>query len=142
MEYNTTAENSSQNMYPTAYLSNSNRTPSFQSTVELNVSLSPQILIHVQQWLKKQSSDTRCRSIFHAKHISRTYRNQSMSSLQTDVACYVDVFTSCIGAISVLTSSWHAKTSAGVTNNQTWRILLRAYLLHYDIMYVIESEYR
>ena len=47
MDYNTTVVNSSKNMYPTAYLSNSSNTPSFASIVELNMPLSPQVLIHV-----------------------------------------------------------------------------------------------
>ena len=42
-----TAVNSISNMYPTAYLSNSRKSVSFSSIVELNNSLSTQVLIHV-----------------------------------------------------------------------------------------------
>ena len=41
MDYNTTAVNSISNMYPTAYLSNSRKSASFLSIVELNILLSP-----------------------------------------------------------------------------------------------------
>ena len=99
MEHKSTSVNSSQNMYPTAYLSNSSRTPSFQHMAELNVSLSPQVLIHVLQQLRKQASDSRCRLIFRTKDITRTYRDQSILSSQTDFAGYLDVSNSCIGAI-------------------------------------------
>ena len=78
MDYNTTAVHSSQNMYPTAYISNSSWTTSFSSTVKLNVSVSPQVLIHVVQSLKKQHSDTRYRCIVIAKDVARTYRCQSV----------------------------------------------------------------
>ena len=47
MDCNTTAVNSIWNMYPTAYLSNSRMSASFSSIVELNISLSNQVLIHV-----------------------------------------------------------------------------------------------
>ena len=47
IDYNTTSVNSSKNMYPTAHVSNSSMTPSFSTIVELNVSVSPQVLIHV-----------------------------------------------------------------------------------------------
>ena len=46
-EYNTTVVNSRQNMYPTAYLSNYSSTPSFSTIVEIHMSLSLQVLIHV-----------------------------------------------------------------------------------------------
>ena len=141
MEYNTTAVNSSENMYPTAYLSNSSRTSSFQSIVELIVSLSPHVLIYVYQPLQKEASKTRYYSIFHAKDITRTYRNQSMPSQQTDFAGYHDVSTSGIGAICVLISNSHGNPSADVTSNQTQRILLNFYTLHYGMMYVIETGY-
>ena len=80
MDYNTTALNSCLNMYPTVYPSNSSRTTSVLRIVELNMPLSPQVLMHVYEWLKTQASDTQCRYIFQAKDITRTYRNQSRSS--------------------------------------------------------------
>ena len=113
---------SSQKMYPAAYLSNSSSTPSFSSIAELNMPLSPQVLIHVQQWLQQQASDTRCRYIFEVKDITRIYRNQSSSSSQTDSAGYLDVSASCIGAICGMIPGCHDNTSADVTNNQTYRI--------------------
>ena len=76
------------------------------------------------------------------KRYTRTYHNQSMSKSQTDFSQYLDVSTSCIGAICVLISSCNGNTSPDVTNNQTQRILLHFYSLHYGIMYVIESEYK
>ena len=142
MDYNTTVVNSRQNMYQTAYLSNSSITPSISSTIELNMSLSPQVLIHVQQWLRKQTSDTRCRYIFQAKDITRTYRNQSRSSSQTDSVGYLDVSALCIGAICGMIPSCHGNTSADITNNQTQIIQINFYSLLYDIMYVIEQEYK
>ena len=47
MDYNTTVVNSIQNIYPTAYLSNSSNTLSSSSIVELHKPLSPQVVIHV-----------------------------------------------------------------------------------------------
>ena len=134
MDYNTTAVNPISNMYPTGYLSNSRKSASFSSIVELHISLSTQVLIHVQQRLKKHASYTRCRYIFQAKDIKRTYRNQSKSSSQTDCEGCLDVFATSIGAISGMIPSYHGNTSAYVTNNQTWRIQLNFYSLHYGIM--------
>ena len=140
MDTNTTVVNSSYKMYPTAYLSNSSSTASFSSILELNMPLSPQVLIHVEQWLMKQASNTRCRYIFHAKYITRTYQNLSRSSSQTDSEGCLDVFTSCIGAICGMISSCLGNTSADVTNNQTQKIQLNFYSQHYGIRYVIEQE--
>ena len=142
MEYNRTAVNSSQIMYPRAYHSNSNRTPIFQRIVELNESLSSQVLIQVQQSLKKPASGTQRCSIFHATDMTMTNRYQSMTRSQTDFAQYLDVYTYCIVAICVLISSYHGNTSADIRNNQTQRMLLNFYSLHYGIMYVIESDYK
>ena len=47
MDYNTPTVNSSSNMNPTAYPSNSSSTPSFSSIVELNMPRTPQDLINV-----------------------------------------------------------------------------------------------
>ena len=47
MDYNTTAVNSTQNMHPMAHLSNSCRTPGFWSIVQLNGSITPQILSRI-----------------------------------------------------------------------------------------------
>ena len=52
MYYNTTEVNSSLNVYPTAYLTNSSSTPSFSSIVELNFSAIPIVftfstLVHI-----------------------------------------------------------------------------------------------
>ena len=55
MDYNTTAVNSISNMYPTAYLSNSRKSASFSIIVELNISLSTQVLIHVLTVAKETS---------------------------------------------------------------------------------------
>ena len=140
MDCNTTAINSRTNMYPTAYPSNSSRTPSFLSIVELNMSLSSLVLIHVYQWLKKQASDTQCRYIFQAKDISTTYRNQSRSSSQTDFEGCLDVSASSIGAICGTIPSYHGSTSADVTNNQTQRIQLNFYSLHYGIMQLLSRN--
>ena len=118
MDDSTTAVNSISNMYPTAYLSNSTKSV-FSSIVEINVSLSTQVLIHVQKWLKKKASYTRCRYIFQAKDITRTYRNQSWSSSLTDSEGCLDVSASSLGAICGMIPSYHGNTSADVTNNQT-----------------------
>ena len=80
MDYNTTAVITCSNMHPTAYPSNSSSTPRILSIIGLNMPLSPQVLIHVRQWLNKQASDTQCRYIFQAKDVTRTYRIQSRSS--------------------------------------------------------------
>ena len=45
--YNTTAVNSISNMRPIAYLSNSRKSASFADIIQLNISLSTQVLIHV-----------------------------------------------------------------------------------------------
>ena len=140
MDYNTTAVNSISNMYPTAYPSNSSRTPSFLSIVEHNMPLSPQVLIHVEQWLKKQASYTRCIYIFQAKDISRTYRNKSRSSSQTDFEGCIDVSASSIGDICGMIPSYHGNTSANVTNKQTQRIQLNLYSLHYGIMQLLSRN--
>ena len=140
MDYNTTAINSSSNIYPTAYLSNSSRTPSFSSIIELYLSLSPQVLIHVQQSPKKQASDTRCRYIFHVKDITRTYRNQSRSSSSTDSEGCLDVSASPITGICGMIPSCHGNTSAEVTNNQPQKIQLNFYSLHYDIMQLLNRN--
>ena len=142
MNYNTTVVISSQNMYPTSYLSKSCSTPSFSSILEQNMSHSPQVLIHVQQWLRKHARDMRCRCIFEARDITRTYRNQSRSSSQTASEGCLDVFASFIGVICGMIPSCHGNTSAGVTNNQAQRIQQNFYSLHYGIMYVIEQEYK
>ena len=134
MDYNTTAVNSILNMYPTAYLSNSRKSANFSSIVELNISLSTQVLIHVEQWLMKQARNTRCRYIFQAKDITRTYRNQSRSSSQTDSKGCLDVSVSSIGAICGMIPSYHGNTFADVTINQRQRIQLHFYSLHYGIM--------
>ena len=47
MDNITTTVHSSQTMYPTAYISNSSGTTTFSSNVKLNVSVSPQVLLHV-----------------------------------------------------------------------------------------------
>ena len=47
MDYNTTAVNSISNIYPTAYLSNSRKSAIFSSIVELNISLSTQVLTRI-----------------------------------------------------------------------------------------------
>ena len=140
MDYNATAVNSISNMYPTAYLSNSRKSSIFSSIVELNISLSTQVSIHVQQWLKKQASYTRCRYIFPAKDITRTYRNQSRSSSQTDSEGCLDVSASSVGVICGMIPSYHGKTSADVTNNQTQRIQLKFYSLHYGIMWLLSRN--
>ena len=57
-------------------------------------------------------------------------------------AGYLDVSTSCIGAICGLISSCHSNASADITNNQTQSIQLNFYSLHYGIMYIIASEYK
>ena len=134
MDYNTTAVNSIWNIYPTAFLSSSRKSASFSSIVELNISLSTQVLIDVWQWLMKQARNTRCRYIFQAKDITRSYRNQSKSSSQTDSEGCLDVSASSIGAICEMIPSYHGNTSADVTKNQTWRIQLNFYSLHYGIM--------
>ena len=134
MDYNITAVNSISNMYPTAYLLNSWKSASFSSIVEINISFCTQVLVHVQQWLKKQASYTRCRYIFQAKDITRTYRNQSRSGSYTDSEGCLDVSASSIGAICGMIPSYHGNTSADVTNNQTQRMQLNFYSLHYGIM--------
>ena len=136
----TTAVNSISNMYPTAYLSNSRKSASFLSIVELNISLSTQVLIHVYQWLKKQANYTRCRYIFQAKDITRTYRNQARQSKQTDSESCLDVSASSIGAICGMIPSYHGNSSADVTNNQTQRIQLNLYSLHYGIMQLLSRN--
>ena len=140
MDYNTTAVKSISNMYPSAHLSNSRKSASFSSIVEHIISLSTQVLIHVQQWLTKQARNTRCRYIFQAKHITRTYRNQSSSSSQTDSEGCLEVSASSIGAICGMILSCHGNTSAHVTNNQTQRIQLNFYSLHYGIMQVLSRN--
>ena len=105
-----------------------------------NMPLFPQVLIHVQQWLKKQASDTRCRYIFQAKDIASTYRNQSRSSSQTDSEGCLDVSASCIGAIYGMIPSCHGITSADVTNNQKQRTQLNFYSLHYGIMQLLSRN--
>ena len=140
MDYNTTAVNSISLMYHTAYLSNSRKSASFSSIVELNISLSTQVLILVYQWLKKQASYTRCRYISQAKDIMRTYRNQSRSSSQTDSEGCLDVSASSIGAICGMIPSYHGNTSADVTNNQTQRIQINFYSLHYGIMQLLSRN--
>ena len=143
MDYNTTVVHSSQKMHPTAYLSNSSSTPSFWSIVERNMPLSPKVLIHVKQWLKKQARVTRCPYIFQAKDITRTYRNQSSSSSQTiDSEGCLDASASCMGANCGMIPSCHSNTSADVTNNQSQRIQYNFYSIHYGIMYVNEYEYK
>ena len=137
MDYNKTAVNSISNMYPTAYLSNSRKSASFSSIVELNISLSTQ----VEQWLKKQASFTRYRYIFQAKDITRTYRNKSRSSSQTDSEGCLDVSAaSSIGAICGMIPSYHGNTSADVTNNQTQRIQINFYSLRYGIMQLLSRN--
>ena len=140
MDYNTTAINSIWNMYPTAYLSNSRKSASFSSIVELNISLSTQVLIHVQQWLKKQASYTRCRYIFQAKDITRTYRSQSRSSSETNSVGCLDVSASSFGAICGMIPIYYCNTSADVTNNQTQRIQINFYSLHYGIMQLLSRN--
>ena len=76
----------------------------------------------------------RCRSIFQAKDISRTYRNQSRSSSLTDSEGCFDVSDSCIGAICGMIRSCHGKTSAEVTNNLSQGIQLNFYSIHYGII--------
>ena len=139
MEYNTSAVNSSYNMQPKAYF----QIPIGSLIFRVLQSLMSHFLpwFTTRRWLRKQSSDTRCRSIFHAKDITRTYRNQSMSSSETDFAGYLDVATSGLGAICGPISSCHGNTSANNTNNQRQRILLNFYSVHHGIMYVIESKY-
>ena len=137
MDYNTTAANSISNMYPTAYLSNSRKSASFSSIVELNISLSTQVLIHVQQWLMKQAGNTLCRYIFQAKDLTRTYRNQSRSSSQTDSEGCLDVSASSIVAICEMIPSYHGNTFADVTNNQPQIIQINCYSLHYGIMQLL-----
>ena len=119
MDYNTTMINPSLTICPTAYLSNSSSTPSFSSIVKLNMPLSPDLLIHVYQWLKKQASDTRCRYILQAKDITKTYRSQSMSSSYTDSERCLDISASCIGTHCGMIPSCHGNTSAEFSNNQT-----------------------
>ena len=80
--------------------------------------------------------------IFHAKDITSSYRNQSISSSQTDFAGYLDAFATCIGAICGLISNCHGNKVADVTNNHTQIIQLNMYSLHYGIMYDIDSEYK
>ena len=140
MDYNTTAVNSISNMYPTAYLSNSKTLASFLSILELNISLSTQVLIHVEQWLKKQASYTRCRYIFQAKDITRTYRSQSRSSSQTDSGGCLGVSASSLGAICGMIPSYHGNTSADVTNNQPQRIQINFYSVHYGIMQLLSRN--
>ena len=140
MVYNTTVVNSISNMYPSAYISYSRKSASFSSIVELNISLSTQVLIHVQQWLMKQARNTRCRYIFQAKDITRTYRNQSRSSSQTDSDGCLDVSALSIGAICGMIPSYHGNTSADVANNQTQRIQLHFYSLHYAIMQLLSRN--
>ena len=140
MDYNTTAINSISNMYPTAYLSNSRKSASFSSIFDLNISLSTQVLTHVQQWLMKQARNTLCRYIFQAKDITRTYRNQSRSSSQTDSEGCLDVSASSIGAICGMVPIYHCNTSADVTNNQTQRIQLNFYSLNYGIMQLLSRN--
>ena len=140
MDYNTTAVNSISNMDPTAYLSNSMKSADFSSIFELNSSLSTQVLIHVQQWQIKQARNTRCRYIIQAKDITRTYRNQSRSSSQTDSEGCLDVSASSIGAVCGMIPSYHGNTSADVTNNQTYRIQLNFYSLHYGIMQLLSRN--
>ena len=137
MDYNTTAVNLIQKMYPSEYLSNSSSTPGFSSIVELNMPLSPQGLIHVQQWLKKQALDTRCRYIFQAKDITTTYRNQLRSSSLTYFEGCLDISASCICAFCGMISICHGNTSADVTNNQTQRIHIKFLLttLWYNVRY-------
>ena len=132
MDYNTTAVNSISNMYPTTYLSNSWKSASFSSIVELNISISTQVLKHVQQWLKKQASYTRCWYIFQANEITRTYRNQSRSSSQTESEGCLDVSASSLGATCGMIPSYHGNTSADVRNNQTWRIQIN--FTHYTMV--------
>ena len=127
-------------MYPTAYLSNSRKSASFSSTVELNISLSTQVLIHVQKWLKKQASYTRCRYILQAKDITRSYRNQSRSSSQTDSEGCLDVSAFSIGAICGMIPSYHGNTFADVTNNQTYSIQLNFYSLHCGTMQLLSRN--
>ena len=134
MDYNITAVNSSSNMCPTAYPSNSSRKPSFSSIVELNISLSTKVLIHVSQWPKKQASYTRCPYIFQAKDITRTNRNQSRSSSQTNSEGCLEVSASSLGAICGMI------TSADVTNSQTQRIQINVYSLHYGIMQLLSRN--
>ena len=142
MDYNTTVVSSSQKMYRTAQLSNFSNMPSFSSIVELNMPFSPPVLTDLCQWLKKQASDTRCRYIFQAKDITRTYRNQSRSSSLTDSEGCLDVSDPYMGANCAMIPSYHGNTSADVTNNQAQRIQYKFYSIHYGIMYVIEQEYK
>ena len=85
MNYNIIVVNSCYKMYRTANLSISSSTPSFSTIVELNMPHSSQVLMLVYQWVKKQVSDTRCRCIFQAKDITRTYRNQSRSRVRRPI---------------------------------------------------------
>ena len=140
MDYNTTAVNSISNMYPTAYLSNSRKSASFSSIVELNILLSTQVLYTYTSGQSKEARNTRCRYIFQARDITSTYLNQSRSSSQTDFKGCLDVSASSIGAICGMIPSYHGNTSADVRYNKTQRIQLNFYSLHYDIMYLLSMN--
>ena len=83
---------------------------------------------------------SRCRYILKAKDMTRTYRNQSSQSSQTDSEGCLGVSASSLGAVCGMIPSYHGNTSADVTNNQTQRIQINVYSLHYGIMQLLSRN--
>ena len=128
-------------MYLKEHLSHSNRTPTFSSIVELNVSISAQVLISVNSSYRhnivvRDTDAVSCR---------RCYEDLPIS-VHVDIldrfAGNLDASTSGIGAICGSIASCHGNTSTDVINSQSHRILLNIHSQRYGIIYVIESDYK